>query len=149
MAGGVLRCAVACALTEAAALIDLQTVSWHSLAVHNHGMPARAGTVAAAVAPLVTQPPNAARRPARNTPVHLQPTAARRLAQRHVVVAAAAGGTGGAGGPHGGSVALRQDAWQALQGCQVFLAGKPAPIDIASLWTDSDRIVLVFGRSMG
>lgn len=36
-----------------------------------------------------------------------------------------------------------------LQGCQVYLAGQPSPLDITSLWSEQDRVVLVFGRSMG
>lgn len=63
---------------------------------------------------------------------------------RRQVAAAAGGGSGG-----GGTVALRQDAYEALQGCQVYLAGQPSPIDITSLWSEQDRVVLVFGRSMG
>lgn len=115
------------------------------------------------------------------------------MAPRRQVAAGAAapGGTG----TSGGAVALRQDAFDALQvrcalvpgaarntlnphtvarsapaeqlaarlakaayrplpppapqGCHVFLAGAQAPVDITSLWSEEERVVLVFGRSMG
>ena len=59
--------------------------------------------------------------------------------------------------PHAPSAALARPPISAagccskstLQGCQVYLAGEPSPIDITSLWSEQDRVVLVFGRSMG
>ena len=48
-----------------------------------------------------------------------------------------------------GAVAVREDAYQALLGCQVVRSSTQEPLELTSLWGEDERVVLVFGRSYG
>lgn len=65
-----------------------------------------------------------------------------RVQLRRRTVAVAAGGSSG-------GVALQGDAFEALRGCEVYVASTGEKVDITNLWGDSDRVMLAFGRSMG
>lgn len=65
------------------------------------------------------------------------------MRQRRATVAAATGGGSG------GGVTLGRDAYEALQGCEVYVASTQQKAGITSLWGVEDRVVLAFGRSMG
>ena len=54
-----------------------------------------------------------------------------------------------AAGEQRGAVAVRDDAYQALQGCQVIQSSTQQPVELTSLWGEEERVVLVFGRSYG
>jgi hypothetical protein len=68
----------------------------------------------------------------------------RRQARRSMSTSAAGGSSGGGGS----AVTVKQDAWQALSGCQVYLASTGEKLDVTSLWSEQERVVLAFGRSM-
>jgi hypothetical protein len=54
-----------------------------------------------------------------------------------------------AAGEQRGAVAVREDAYQALLGCQVIRSSTQEPLELTSLWGEDERVVLVFGRSYG
>lgn len=41
------------------------------------------------------------------------------------------------------------DAYGALQGCQLYIASSGERVSVTSLWGEQERALLVFGRSMG
>lgn len=64
--------------------------------------------------------------------------------QRGAAPVAAAGSAPAAGG----NVEL-QDAYEKLKACRVFISSTGQEVSVADLWSEGERAVLVFGRSMG
>lgn len=98
---------------------------------------------------VVPSAPFAPARPAGRSAAPLQPAdrmhgattprMPRRQARRPATTCAAGGGS---------DVAVNGDAWQALSACQVYLASTGEKLGVTSLWSEEERVVLAFGRSM-
>ncbi|PSC72911.1 chloroplast envelope translocase family [Micractinium conductrix] len=75
-----------------------------------------------------------------------EPAAARQARQ---AATAASGGATAALAP-GNATAELADAYNLLQGCQVYRVSTPeAPVDITTLWSEGERAVVMFARHMG